>query len=102
MNRFRPNLVVSGTEPYEDDSWRRIAIGRILLQVARPCDHRCGVPNLDQETGTWGVEPLKTLATYRRSDRGIYFGQNVVIEHGGELRLGDPVVVLERGDTRLT
>jgi len=98
MNRFRPNLVVAGTGPHEDDGWKRIQIGETILQIGRACDHRCGVPNVDQETGEWGVEPLKTLSTYRRSDRGIYFGQNVVIERGGELRVGDSVVVLERGE----
>ena len=98
MDRFRPNLIVSGTDPHEDDGWKRIQIGETVLQVGRACNHRCGVPNVDQETGERGVEPLQTLATYRRSDRGIYFGQNIVIERGGELRVGDPVVVLERGE----
>ncbi len=96
MDRFRPNLTVLGTDPHEDDCWKRIQIGETILRIGRACDHRCGVPNIDQETGQRGVEPLKTLATYRRSSKGIYFGQNVVVEHGGELRVGAPVIVLER------
>ncbi len=97
MDRFRPNLVISGTQPHEDDGWERIQIGETILRIGRACDHRCGVPNIDQETGVSGVEPLKTLATYRRSSKGIYFGQNVTIERAGEMRLGDAVSILERG-----
>jgi len=94
MDRFRPNLVIAGTEPHEDDGWKRIQIGETILRIGRACDHRCGVPNIDQQTGERAVEPLRTLATFRRSERGIYFGQNVAIERGGELRVGDKVTVL--------
>lgn len=97
MNRFRPNLTISGASPHEDDGWKRVRIGEVVLQIGRACDHRCGVPNIEQETSVSAVEPLKTLATYRRSSKGIYFGQNVTVEAGGELRVGDPVDVLEFG-----
>lgn len=97
MNRFRPNLAISGSSPHEDDGWKRIRIGEVVLQIRRACDHRCGVPNIEQETSVSTVEPLRTLATYRRSSKGIYFGQNVTVEAGGEFRVGDPVDVLEFG-----
>ena len=29
-DRFRPNLVVSGCEAYEEDSWKRVRIGKPL------------------------------------------------------------------------
>ena len=35
MERFRPNLVVSGVAPYEEDQWRRIRIGAIEFQIAK-------------------------------------------------------------------
>lgn len=95
MNRFRPNLVVSGTDAFEEDSWARIRIGDVVLDVVKPCD-RCVTTTIDQATGVAGKEPLKTLATYRKRDHKIYFGQNLVHRGFGTLRVGDDVEVLER------
>ena len=97
MDRFRPNLTVIGSEPHEDDGWKRVAVGDAVLVMGRACDHRCGVPNIDQATGARGVEPLKTLATYRRSSKGIYFGQNVTVARAAEIHVGDEVSVLQEG-----
>ncbi|MES9963194.1 MAG: MOSC domain-containing protein [Candidatus Sedimenticola sp. 20ELBAFRAG] len=95
MNRFRPNLVVSGCEPYEEDSWRLIRIGDIAFRVVKPCS-RCAVPTTDQATAERGVEPLRTLATYRQRGNKVYFGQNLVHDGVGEIRTGLSVEVLER------
>lgn len=92
MNRFRPNLVVAGGQPYAEDGWDRIEIGGIRLRVVKPCG-RCVVTTTDQSTGKRGQEPLRTLATYRRRDGLVPFGQNVVHETGGRLRVGDEVIV---------
>jgi uncharacterized protein len=95
MNRFRPNLVVAGSEPYEEDRWTGIAIGSVSCTVVKPCD-RCLIPTTDQMTGHRGTEPLRTLATYRRAQGKILFGQNVVHQGTGELRVGDPVILTSR------
>jgi uncharacterized protein YcbX len=92
MNRFRPNLVVAGGEPYEEDRWDRIQIGAIQLRIVKPCA-RCVVTTTDQTTGERGREPLRTLATYRTIDGKVMFGQNVVHEGRGRLRIGDHVMV---------
>src|SRR5271165_518008 len=42
MNRFRPNVVVAGGEPWAEDRWRRIRIGDVAFRVAKPCG-RCVV-----------------------------------------------------------
>ena len=96
MNRFRPNLVVSGCEPYEEDGWKRISLGDISLRVSKPCA-RCTVPTVDQMNGIQGTEPIKTLATYRKGDNNkVFFGQNLINEQkSGELFLGMEVVVRE-------
>ncbi len=94
MNRFRPNLVVSGCGPYGEDSWMRIAIGELCFVAARPCS-RCATTVVDQDTGERGREPLATLAGYRRTGNEVFFGQNLVHEDEGELTLGDPVVLLD-------
>lgn len=94
MRRFRPNLVVSGCEPYAEDSWRRIRIGKLTFRVAKPCS-RCIIPTIDPETAARGAEPLRTLATYRRRDNKIWFGQNLLHDGIGELREGMSVEILE-------
>ena len=94
MNRFRPNLVISGCDrPHEEDRWQRLRIGEAIFTVAKPCD-RCSIPTVDQATGIRGKEPMKTLATYRYWDKGIWFGQNLVQESAGTLHLGDEVEIL--------
>ncbi|MGX2998647.1 MOSC domain-containing protein [Streptomyces sp. JNUCC 64] len=94
MNRFRPNLVVSGTEPWAEDDWSRIAVGEVTFRVAKKCG-RCAVTTTDQRTAVRGKEPLRTLARHRRIDGQLVFGQNLVPERTGVLRVGDPVTVLE-------
>jgi uncharacterized protein YcbX len=94
MNRFRPNLVVRGSAPFAEDGWRRIRIGQAVFRLIRPCI-RCVTTTVDQATGETGKEPLATLATFRRAEGGVIFGQNAVHEQGGPIRVGDPVEVLE-------
>ena len=92
MNRFRPNLVVAGAEPYAEDEWQRIEIGGLPMRVVKPCG-RCVVTTTDQATGERGKEPLRTLATYRNRGGEVMFGQNVLHERPGRLRLGDPILL---------
>jgi hypothetical protein len=92
MNRFRPNLVVAGGEPYAEDGWSRVRIGDLPLTVVKPCP-RCVVTTTDQATTERSREPLRTLATYRKVNGEVMFGQNAVHESTGRLRLGDPVVM---------
>jgi uncharacterized protein YcbX len=92
MNRFRPNLVVAGGEAYAEDEWHQIEIGSLPMRVVKPCG-RCVVTTTDQATAERGKEPLRTLATYRNRGGEVMFGQNVLHERAGHLRLGDPVVV---------
>ena len=93
MKRFRPNFVISGTRAFEDDSWKNIQIGNLVFKVAKPCE-RCVLINVDPKTGIKGREPLKTLSTYRKVDKEILFGQNLVGLQTGTVREGDSIVVL--------
>lgn len=73
--RFRPNLVISGREPYAEDFWRRVQIGNNYFESLGGCN-RCQMINFDhrseyiQKTS----EPLATLASYRRMKGRILFG----------------------------
>lgn len=95
MRRFRPNLVVSADEPFAEDSWRRIRIGEVELEVAWPCS-RCVLTTVDPDTGVPDPagEPLKTLRGFRRAEGGVMFGQNLIPRVPGRIRIGDDVEVL--------
>ena len=92
MNRFRPNLVVSGCKAFAEDSWRQIRIGSISFNVVKPCE-RCVITTVDQAQGIRGKEPLPTLAQYRRLNGKILFGQNLIHRNIGALKVGDSVEI---------
>ncbi len=101
MERFRPNLVVSGTAAWAEDGWRRIRVGGLEFRVVKPCG-RCVVTTTDQESGERrGPEPLRALGRHHRLGRKLVFGQNLVpvratgAEVLGTLSVGDGVEVLE-------
>ncbi|KES04241.1 molybdenum cofactor biosysynthesis protein [Streptomyces toyocaensis] len=90
MNRFRPNVVVEGTEPWEEERWTRVTVGEVAFRVAKPSG-RCVVTTTDQETGRRGKEPLRSLAARQRTAGEVVFGQNLVPLSPGTIRVGDPV-----------
>lgn len=96
MNRFRPNIVLSGLDAYGEDHLDEIRFdtpeGEIVLKLVKPCS-RCTIPSVDPATGEQGHEPGDTLGTYRadaRLDGAITFAMNAVIVKGIEcgLRVG--------------
>jgi uncharacterized protein YcbX len=93
MNRFRPNLVIRGGRAFEEDDLGAFIIGGIGFRAVKPCD-RCVVTTTDQESGARGAEPLSTLATFRKQEGKVYFGQNVVHHGTGRLAVG---MELQRG-----
>lgn len=92
-DRFRANLVVGGTEPFEEDRWDRIRIGTCTFRVVKPCA-RCVVTTIDQQTGIRGSEPLRTLAGYRKKGNRVLFGQNLIHDAPGSVAVEDAVEVL--------
>lgn len=92
MNRFRPNLVIEGWEPYAEDRVDELQIGAVRLKLVKPCA-RCRITATEQSSGVFqGDEPLRTLKQYRMDHalHGVLFGQNaIMIEGDGQL--------LERG-----
>lgn len=95
MNRFRPNVVVTGTSPYEEDGWRKFSSNGVAFDAVKPCA-RCTITTTDQITGERGQEPLRTLATFRKVGSGVMFGVNVVHRGSGTLRVGDAVTIETR------
>jgi uncharacterized protein YcbX len=93
MERFRPNIVVSGGLAFAESDWRKIRIGDIEFDSVKPCS-RCSMITLD-ENGVFSKEPLKTLASYRTNSFGACFGENLVHRGKGMLELGMSVEILE-------
>jgi len=98
VERFRPNLVVTGAYAHEEDKWLRFAAGGLEFTSVKLCT-RCKVTTTDQRTGARdpGREPLRTLALYRRIESQVYFGVNVVHHGPGRIAVGDRIEVRERG-----
>ncbi|WP_308252106.1 MOSC N-terminal beta barrel domain-containing protein [Pseudonocardia sp. KRD291] len=98
MIRFRPNVVVSGFAPFAEDGWRRVRIGDALFRVPKGCA-RCVLTTVDPDTAEKGKEPLATLGRHRRFDKGVWFGVNLIPDDpGAEIRVGDPVEILDSAD----
>jgi uncharacterized protein len=96
MTRFRPNVVVSGAQPWAEDGWvgRRLRIGGVVFRAPKPSD-RCVVTTTDQETGARGHEPLRTLGRHRNVKQKLLFGLNLIPDGTGEISVGDEVEVLD-------
>ncbi|HKC29274.1 MAG TPA: MOSC N-terminal beta barrel domain-containing protein [Jatrophihabitans sp.] len=95
MTRFRPNVVIAGTRPWEEDGWRRIRVGEALFRVVKGCD-RCTMTMTDPDTAERGKEPISTLARYRRWDGETWFGMNIIPDTPfAEIAVGDEVEILE-------
>lgn len=99
IQRFRPNLVISGCAAYAEDRWRKIKIGAIPFRLPKPCS-RCSITTIDTETGQNGKEPLKTLNRLRKWKNEVFFGQNALHEQTGILKTGDTVQILETGPSQ--
>jgi len=92
MNRFRPNIVFTGGVAFEEDITAHFTLNKIDFYGVKLCA-RCPIPTIDQNTGSRGKEPLKTLAKYRQRDNKVYFGQNLIHHGEGFISVGDELQV---------
>lgn len=91
MERFRPNLVLDGLAPFEEDRIAALQIGSVTLRLVKPST-RCIIASTDQSTGERSTNPLPALRTFRFDSalRGVTFGENAVIATGSG-------AIIERG-----
>ncbi|ELR68302.1 Flavodoxin reductases (ferredoxin-NADPH reductases) family 1 [Fulvivirga imtechensis AK7] len=97
IDRFRPNLVFEGGEPYEEFRWGKFKIGENLFQGLKPCE-RCIVTTLDPVTAEKGREPLLTLSKQKINNK-IVFGQHAYGIHFGTIKVDDNIEVLQYKDS---
>lgn len=98
MNRFRPNLVISNSNAFEEDGMKEFIINGIGFYGVKPSS-RCVVTTIDQQTASRGKEPLRTLSTYRSVNNKIYFGENVIAASTGMISVGDDITILKTKET---
>ena len=95
MTRFRPNVVVEGTEPWAEDGWRRVRIGGQVFRAVKRCT-RCVMTTVDPERGEFaGQQPLKALRKHRRLDKSVFFAVNLIPDTVGPIKVGEGVEVLD-------
>uniref|UniRef100_A0A7N0UE58 MOSC domain-containing protein n=1 Tax=Kalanchoe fedtschenkoi TaxID=63787 RepID=A0A7N0UE58_KALFE len=110
VNRFRPNILVDGCEPFAEDLWKEFKIGNLDFQGVKLCS-RCKIPTINQETAVANSEPTETLMKFRSDkvlrptdkQRGrVYFGQNIVCINSisntkkKTIKVGDPIYAKEK------
>jgi uncharacterized protein len=100
MNRFRPNIVLDGNLPWEEDVMHHIRIGdEVELEIVKPCD-RCIMTTIDPATSERNAanEPIATMVKTRRGKgdglQGVFFGQNAIPRQLGTIAVGDKVEIL--------
>ena len=95
MNRFRPNIVLSGLPAWDEDHVETIGVGSVILRLVKPCV-RCQVTTTDQRSGArLSEEPLVTLARFRNNPDfgGVTFGWNAVVLAPGTVAVGEVAAV---------
>ncbi len=104
MTQFRPNMVVTGAQAWDEDTWQVVRIGGVTFDVAKPCS-RCIFTTVSPEKGRKhpSGEPLATLQSFRTAlDNGdVDFGQNLIARNSGVIRVGDELEVLARKPARI-
>lgn len=94
FDRFRPNIVISGTNPYHEDELVHFTISGINFYGVKPCA-RCVMVGVNQQTAEVYSEPLKTLSSYRRFGKKVFFGQNLIHEGVGTIKTGDELQIIK-------
>lgn len=98
--RFRANIIVSGVEAFDEDTWSEFSIGSVHLSGAKPCA-RCQLINVEPSTGDVDKSVLAALSTFRKVEHKVYFGQQAVPIVHGKLAVGDQIQIQKRKNALL-
>lgn len=92
VNRFRPNLVFKGGNPFDEDRIKSFAIGDVTFFPVKPCA-RCVVTTINQQNAQKNEEPLRTLSEYRTVNNKVMFGQNLIHKGHGIISIGNELKI---------
>jgi len=96
--RFRANVIVSGSDAFEEDTWAEIQIGeKQRWKGAKPCA-RCQLVNVNPSDGTKDSQTLRALASFRTFGNKVYLGQQFVPISLGKIHVGDLIQVIQSKD----
>lgn len=95
--RFRPNIIVKGSNAFEEDTWKQIQVKEVELFGAKPCA-RCQLVTVDPQQGTIQKGVLQALTHLRKIGNKVYFGQQFVPTNLGKIAVGDQVIVQVQQD----
>ena len=99
MQHFRPNVVLTGIDAYDEDRLDTLNIttqqGVAQLKHVKPCA-RCTIPDVDLQSGKQGTAVADMLQSYRANplmDGAVTLGMNAIIlsGEGATLRVGQAV-----------
>lgn len=94
MDRFRANIVLSGTQPFEEYQWHSLSSNELDFAMIGPCQ-RCPMTSIDQKEGVVATpgQPLQTLMKdFPVGEKNLpYFGQHAHLpgKETGTLKIGD-------------
>lgn len=94
VNRFRPNFVFTGGEPFIEDKLKHFEINEIKFFGVKQCG-RCVVTTINQDNAVKGEEPLRTLSSYRTINNKVMFGMNLIHKGRGFIHVGDSIEARE-------
>lgn len=93
IERFRPNIVLSGCGAFAEDEWKRIVINGVEFDIVKPCA-RCVIPTLDLETSEKQADVMQMMLKHRKQGQGVMMGMNAIHRQQGSLEIGQEVKVL--------
>ena len=97
--RFRPNFLLEGCEPHEEDSWlgREVLVGDELRVRVEMLDPRCAITTLNPDTGERDMDTPRLILGYRPdvSGNGACFGVYGSVVASGTACVGDEVRVVD-------
>eukprot|EP01133_Synstelium_polycarpum_P018233 gene18233-21814_t len=74
VRRFRPNILLLGTDAYEEDEWAALRIGGVVFKKVN-LTSRCKLTTVDPDNGIMDPyndgEPLRTLKTFRETNKQV-------------------------------
>lgn len=95
MNRFRPNIIVKGLEPFAEHRKAMLSSKTYQIKLCFPCQ-RCIVTTIDQDTAEKDSrdQPFKTLQRINPmpgDSKAPAFGENAILTHGNDeiIAVGD-------------